>query len=167
MKPLRTAMVAFLGSTITLPTQAASFLQCSAADKPDIVVELDAQDFEGSTLSCLSGGDFIADMTPCAPEGGFGLSYPTGSASLSAVVHRWQEYSDHHGGVVGFTATPSSYGFLGGWMSSEGGFEKQWSFEVNRLDGSAKLEVVQEIEEDGAVGTSIDNYQCEAIKRKF
>jgi hypothetical protein len=35
-----------------------------------------------ASLNCISGS-FISDMTPCAPDGGFGLSYPTGDASLS------------------------------------------------------------------------------------
>lgn len=149
------------------PVAAASFILCTAAEKEDIVLELDSMEFEGQTLSCISGGDFIYDMTPCAPDGGYGLSYPTGSAGLLAVVHRWQDYGDHSGGVVAFTSSASSYSFQGGFTYPGSGYTDAWSFDVSRLTGVAELSIVQEDEEDGAVGRSSELYSCEAVEQKF
>jgi hypothetical protein len=54
----------------------------------------------GSYVDCLHG-DFIVDLTPCAPNGGFGLSAPTGAGDLVEVTQSWQQAADHMGGVVG------------------------------------------------------------------
>lgn len=149
------------------PTFAASFVLCEAADKPNIVIEQDAETFGEYSLACLSGGNFIVDMTPCAPDGGFGLSAPTGSAALVDVVMRWQDYGDHSGGVVGYSASPSAYSFQGGFIYPGSGYHDAWRFEVSRLTGKGELSIVQEVEEDGAVGWSYEEYDCKPATQKF
>ncbi|UHC17840.1 hypothetical protein LRS73_08245 [Methylobacterium currus] len=103
---------------------------------------LDGERRFGRVLSCIKG-DFIADMTPCAPKGGYGLSYPTGSASLAQVVDRWQDYADHLGGIVGYAADASSLQFDGGFYSpnhkKRGAWGDHWTFKVDRLTGKAML----------------------------
>lgn len=160
--------LALVGLGATAQTSAgASFILCEAPDKADIIVELGARDFDGVELSCLSGGDFIVDMTPCAPEGGFGLSAPTGSASLIGIAHRWQDYTDHSGGVVGFYSTPSAYRFNGGFAFPGSGYTEAWSFEISRLTGVGDLSVVQDVEEGGEVGRSQDRYTCAPAAVQF
>lgn len=146
---------------------AASFVLCQAPDKEDIVIEQDAEKFGEHSLTCISGGGFVVDMTPCAPDGGFGLSAPTGSASLVDVVMRWQDYGDHSGGVVGYSESSSSLSFHAGFHYPGSGYQDAWRFEVSRLTGKGELAIVQEIEEDGAVGWSYDEYDCKPASQQF
>lgn len=146
---------------------AASFVLCQAPDKEDIVIEQDAEKFGEHSLTCISGGGFVVDMTPCAPDGGFGLSAPTGSASLVGVVTRWQDYGDHSGGVVAYSESASSLSFHAGFHYPGSGYQDAWSFEVSRLTGKGELAIVQEVEEDGAVGWSYDEYACKPASQKF
>jgi hypothetical protein len=158
------ATVAFAGTQSSLA--APKFILCQATDLEDVVLELESRTHEDKTLSCLSGA-FITDMTPCAPDGGFGLSAPTGGAALVDVVFRWQDYMNHVGGVMSFASSPSVYHFEGGFAGPDTGLRPAWSFLVNRLTGEGKLSIVQEIEEDGSVGTSTEVYTCAAAERRF
>jgi len=79
------------------------------------------------------------DMTPCAPDGAYGLSAPTGSAELVGVVDRWQDYTNHSGGVVSHFANSETIYFTGGFNSPDTGLTDKWSFTVNRLTGHAEL----------------------------
>jgi hypothetical protein len=79
-------------------------------------------------------------MTPCAPNGAYGLSAPTGSAELVGVVDRWQDYANHSGGVVSHFANADTIYFAGGFnWPDNGGLTDKWSFTVNRLTGHAEL----------------------------
>jgi hypothetical protein len=168
MAKTSSALALFVALGLTGPAAAQSFILCTAPDKEDLVIELDSMIFEGETLSCLrGGGGVIYDMTPCAPDGGYGLSYPTGSAGLLKVVHRWQDYGDHMGGVASFTASETEFRFEGGFMFPDSGYSEAWSFTVSRLTGAGDLAVVQEVEEGGEVGRSHDQYNCAAVSRKF
>ncbi len=120
---------------------------------------LDAQRMLNRTVSCISGS-FVADMTPCAPNGEFGLSYPTGSASLSKIVNHWQDYGDHLGGVVSYTNSPQSISFSGGFMSDS--YKPEWSFTANRLTGTAKLVIEKGQDEAGQY-----EYVCGRAMQKF
>jgi len=86
---------------------------------------------------------------------------------LVGIADRWQDYANHFGGVVAFGTSPSSYRFQGGFMSPESGYSEQWTFDVSRLTGEAILRQLQEIEEDGERGYSIDDYLCAPAKQKF
>lgn len=118
-------------------------IRCTAKGKPEIIMTLNAERKLGRVVSCISG-DFIADMTPCAPNGGYGLSRPTGSASLARIVDRWQDYGDHMGGVTSHNADASRIHFDGGFFSPGDGksgsrWSSQWAFTANRLTGEGKL----------------------------
>jgi hypothetical protein len=150
----------------TAGSAASSFILCKSSQLNDVVLELDATTFEGTSLSCLSG-DFVSDMTPCAPTDGFGLSAPTGGADLVKVVNDWRQYGTHVGGVVGFSASSSTYRFQGGFHYPSSGYQEAWTFEVGRLTGEGTLSIVQEVEENGSVGRSLDSYRCEAASKRF
>lgn len=153
MKRLTILAIAFLAAT---PTYAKSLIQCrNGAD--DVVISLQNRKAYGKTLSCIIKSNFVVDMTPCAPNGGFGLSAPTGSASLGQVVTRWQDYLDHSGGVVGFGENPATISFTGGFVYS-GKYTPEWSFEVDRLSGKATLK--QTGKKDAA-------YTCAVAKPKL
>lgn len=117
---------------------AGPIIDCQSPDADPIRLRLDADTFEGQSLSCIDA-PFIADMTPCAPNGGWGLSAPTGTAALVGVVDRWQEYSDHLGGVIGFWATDTRIHFSGGFNSPGQAMGDPWDFDIDRITGGASL----------------------------
>lgn len=118
---------------------AKDLIRCTAPGASPVTLDLATRKMQGKTLACLRGGGFVADMTPCAPNGGFGLSYPTGSADLSGIVMRWQDYADHLGGVASFYAASDEIVFTGGFMSPANGMQEQWRFSVDRLTGAGTL----------------------------
>jgi hypothetical protein len=133
----RATFLVFTGLTSNVAFAGEQIL-CTHAGESDVVIELQAKRQFNRILNCIHG-DFIADMTPCAPNGGYGLSYPTGTAALSKVVDRWQDYSKHLGGVAQNYVNGHEIYFAGGFNSSDTGFHLFWSFSANRLDGSAVL----------------------------
>jgi hypothetical protein len=150
--------------TAAPPTLGAEQILCSRQSSSDVVITLNARRQFGRTLSCITG-NFVADMTPCAPEGAFSLSAPTGATELVGVVDRWQEYLNHDGGVVSYVKSPEQIVFSGGfnWTYNDAtvnqnrasvglppipdgdkvpegqGYEERWSFTVSRLTGRATL----------------------------
>jgi hypothetical protein len=121
------------------PSATQQLILCQRAGAPDTVITLRASKQFDRTLDCIAG-DFVADMTPCAPNGGYGLSAPTGGAELVGVVNRWQDYADHMGGVVSHFANASTIYFGGGFnWPDAGGLSDKWSFTVNRATGKAEL----------------------------
>jgi hypothetical protein len=156
------ALVATLALPIT--TSAREQILCTHPGKPDVVITLGATRQFGRTLNCISG-DFIADLTPCAPDGAYGLSAGTGSAPLVAVVNRWQDYMTHLGGVTSNFINDHEIYFSAGFNSplsnttinqnraavglppiaggdkipDTGGYKEHWSFSLSRLTGKAEL----------------------------
>ena len=122
----------------------------------DVIITLDGLEKFGRSLNCISGS-FISDMTPCAPNGGYGLSAPTGYGALVGVVDRWQDYSTHFGGVTSNFANSNRIYFSGGVTSPYSGYREQWTFSVSRLTGSAELK-----QQSG-----ISRYHCRRVVPKF
>jgi len=145
------------------PLHAATYIRCHNQAE-QVKITLSAMRKFSSTLNCISGS-FVADMTPCAPNGGFGLSYPTGQASLSRVVMRWQDYGDHMGGVVGNHVNGQEIVFSGGYMSPGDGYHSGWLFTVDRLSGTATLKTFK----DEIQGTKdgVAQYTCSSLKQKL
>lgn len=121
---------------------AKAIIRCTAKGKGDITMTLNSERMLKRVVSCIKA-EFVADMTPCAPNGGFGLSYPTGTASLARIVDRWQDFSDHMGGITGHHADATRISFDGGFFSpgsgKGSGWSDQWTFTADRLTGEAKL----------------------------
>jgi hypothetical protein len=57
--------------------------------------------------------------------------------------------------------------FVGGFVYPESGYEEAWTFEVSGLTGVGELTVVQEVEERGEIGKSLDEYTCASLSQKF
>jgi len=135
----RTKVLTCLLALTTTPALAKELILCRRAGSPDTVITLQASTQFNRTLDCIAG-NFVTDMTPCAPNGAYGLSAPTGSAELVGTVDRWQDYADHLGGVVSHFVNADTIYFSGGFNSpNNGGLTDNWSFTVNRLTGHAEL----------------------------
>jgi hypothetical protein len=132
-------LAGLLALNAVAPAAEKQVILCQRAGSPDTVITLGASTQFNRTLDCITG-DFVADMTPCAPNGAYGLSAPTGSAELVGVVDRWQDYANHSGGVVGHFANADTIYFSGGFnWPDNGGLTDKWSFTVNRATGHAEL----------------------------
>ncbi|MBN8900187.1 MAG: hypothetical protein J0H57_04065, partial [Rhodospirillales bacterium] len=130
---------------------------CQSHNQPDVTLLQKDRMLAGKNLDCIVGA-FVSDLTPCAPRGGFGLSAPTGSVALVGVTDRWQDYTDHLGGITGHAVTSDRIIFSGGFNSPSGGYDEKWRFEVSRLSGKGLL--VQD-------GKPEVEYSCRAADRKF
>ena len=117
-----------------------SLIRCVGANDNQVVtVELNAREYEGYMLNCVSGS-FVVDMSGCAPDGAYGLSYPTGSAGLRTIVTRWQDFSNHNGGVTSNYLTTTEVRFSGGFHYRGEGYNEKWVFTIDRLTGGAVLD---------------------------
>jgi hypothetical protein len=159
--------------TAAAPAVSGQVILCERAGSPDTVITLGASTQFNRILDCISG-DFVADLTPCAPNGAYGLSEPTGSAGLVGVVDRWQDYANHSGGVVSHFANADTIYFAGGFnWPDNGGLTDKWSFTVNRLTGNAELKKFpgqspyskQQLYELSQVKPI--SYMCHAVKPRF
>jgi len=146
---------------VTTVVEAKDIIRCVSRNASDVVLTLNAQRMLKRKVNCISG-EFVVDMTPCAPDGAFGLSSPTGSASLVKIVDRWQDYGDHFGAVTSHYITEKEISFSGGFMSSGDGYTDHWSFTANRLTGVAKLKV-----EKGQPGEGEFTYTCSKASQRF
>lgn len=151
---MRYAVVALLLTLVPTVALAKDIIECRRKGKEPIRIVFDAEMFEGRKLSCLEG-NFIADITPCAPNGGFSLSRPTGLATIAAVVDRWQDTMDHLGGVTGFFASDTTITFTGSFVGNSS--HELWSFDVDRVTGIGKLKLE---------GKAAGDHVCKRVKPK-
>lgn len=156
---MRFAIILAAGLAVLAPQvgQAADIIRCTSAGQADVTISLNSTRKFKRVLSCIAG-DFIEDMTPCAPNGGFGLSYPTGSAALSSIVDRWQDYADHMGGVASYFSNAHQIHFSGGYMSPTDGLKTGWTFSVDRLSGKGTLAIP---------GKPTATFSCNKARAKF
>lgn len=127
-------------TALSTAAAAAPIIDCESPGAEPVRLRLETDSFDGQPLSCIEG-PFISDMTPCAPNGGWGLSAPTGIAPLTGLVYRWQDYTDHMGGVVGFFSTETRIRFSGGYNSPQSGFSEDWVFQVDRMTATGTLDI--------------------------
>ena len=153
----KTALVCMLVFLPASGAVAGDILLCWSKDRLNMTVTLDLSQFKGRQLSCVSGA-FIKDLTPCAPEGAYALSAPTGTAAIVDVVERWQDYANHDGGVFNFTRTPTDLIFDAGFNRPDKGFHEAWMFQIDRISGTAVLSVTNE---------ASTVYHCNKVKPKF
>ena len=123
------AYLAATGMALAAPAEKPMHLLCKGDGIDNVYVHLNSKKQFGHVLSCVSG-PFIADMMPCAPNGGYGLSSPTGSADLVGVVMRSQDYQRHLGGVTAFTRQGDDVTFTGGFMGSNG-LQTSWTLKLD------------------------------------
>jgi hypothetical protein len=149
---------------IALPVTAftaESYIRCQPLTKGSaITISLNAKKKFGKLLNCIDG-EFIYDMEPCAPENGFGLSYPTGAAQLRTITFRWQDLMDHSGAVTSNTISETKIYFGGEFRSGADYVSELWVFEIDRLTGSGLLKVTEDNK------TTNTKYTCNKANKKF
>lgn len=137
--------------------------QTQGAGIEPVVIELNAVKKFGESLNCIEGAS-PGDMEPCAPSGGWGLSYPTGAAQLRAVVHRPQDFGDHDGGMMFSGVSNTRLTFEGGFRWTDGSQHGQWRFIADRTTGLGELALQ---ESDSETLKLKARYACRGVKRKF
>ena len=165
MKQIALTFTAALTCSATL---AAPIIRCdvkgtSKSAPKTVVMELNAREEYRAVLNCVYGAD-LGDITPCAPTNGYGLSAPTGAASLVGVVYRWQDYGDHLGGITSSQVSNIGLQFTGGYYSSSGKWRSRWEFTADRTTGKATLKT--DPESTGKLSL-VGEYECRAVTQKF
>jgi hypothetical protein len=153
-------IAAAVAAMIAGTASAKDLIQCHHPSSDEVVISLNDRRMFGRMLNCISGS-FVEDMTPCAPNGGYGLSYPTGTAGLAKIVDRWQDAYNHLGGVVHAEITSSTIRFDGSFNSpgtSSSEDDGMWTFEIDRITGSAELKMF---------GKPAIPYDCRLVKPKI
>ncbi len=115
----------------------AAEIRCSNG-KMAVTINLDQSNIDRRVVSCISG-DFVSDLTPCAPPNGYGLSAPTGSGAIVGIVDHWRDFFQHLGGVTHHWRSASEIGFIGGFHTPGGGLQNGWKFTVERATGEGQL----------------------------
>lgn len=135
-------------------------LGCKSEKGEDFTIELFSPSPAGP-LHCVSGL-LIPDMTPCAPDQGWGLSYPTGAANLASVTTLWAEADRHYGGKFTATLGPMEFSarsvFGEGLEPDTGPDSYDISLTLDRTTGKGSYE-------SGALGRV--SFSCEVLERKF
>ncbi|OCI96869.1 hypothetical protein A6U86_14660 [Rhizobium sp. AC27/96] len=131
------AAILYLAATemaLAAPADKPMHLLCKDDGSDTVYVHLNSRKQFGHVLNCVSG-PFSTDMTACAPDGGYGLSAPTGTAALIGVVMRPKDYQRHLGGVTGFSRQGDDVTFTGGVMGSNG-LQTSWTLKLD-AEGNA------------------------------
>lgn len=135
-------------------------LTCQSEDDENFTIELFSRTSFGP-MHCIKGL-LIVDMTPCAPDGGWGLSYPTGRANISETTQLWAIAARHFGGKFTATLGPEEFSATAVWGN---GLEP--NLENGSYDMTLKLNRINGLGEyiSGELGTK--RFACEEAKRKF
>lgn len=145
--------------------EAGPIIRCMSMRGPPVTITLAAFEQFGASLDCISA-DFIADITPCAPTNGFGLSSGMGTARLVGITTRWQDYADHRGGVVSSVISTTHMNFRGGQYHGDQRWTDQWDFHLDRVSGAAVLSIQAEGASSGSL-QQVADYTCDRVELRF
>lgn len=159
---MKKTVCALLFAAIPSAAIAGPIIRCENSKAEAVTISLSASKKFGVTLHCIDG-DFIADLTPCAPHGGYGLSAPTGSSGLVGIVWRWQDYGNHLGGIVSANVNRTAIYFDGGFYGGNQSWSNQWNFTVDRLSGKGELN----LRAPSGATTFVRRYNCKSMAPKF
>ncbi|HEX5037383.1 MAG TPA: hypothetical protein VFX30_09525 [bacterium] len=145
--------LSYLGLLIlSLPAllHAESDLTCKAPNVKDVAIKFVKFQKFGESFDCLEA-DFVVDISGCAPNGAFALHAPTGDAAIVGVVHRWQDYMKHSGGIMSHFVTKDKIYFAAGRVDNAG-YHDDWTFDVDRTTGKAQA----------VIGKKETSYDCKS-----
>ena len=135
-------------------------LACHSVTGEDLTIDL----FASTPLVAMHcvNGLMIVDMTPCAPDGGWGLSYPTGSAGIADVTTGWQLASQHYGGKLAAQIGPDRFTATAAFGEGLEPALTKGSYDMTiSLDRTTGADVYV----SGDLGNV--SFQCEVKARKF
>lgn len=135
-------------------------LSCKSTEGEDFNIDLFSQT-EFGPMHCVHGLP-IADMTACAPDGGWGLSSGSGLADVSEITSSWSYAYDHSSGK--FSAYLGSDQFSAVASFGEG-------LEVDTSEGSRDMRIVLDRITGHGSYTSAAlgsiSFDCYVVERKF
>lgn len=130
-------LAAFPAASSALTAPDAEMMLCAGTGDSTLLVELwKPSDFD-QPVHCLQAA-FIADITACAPQGGWGLSSDRRDADLVDVTNDWKTAHKHQAGKVTAVAGQRGVRFIahrGIGIASNLSYE--WKFSVDRRTGEA------------------------------
>ncbi len=106
-------------------------------------------------VNCIDG-DFIYDLTPCAPNNMWSLSRGIGLPEIVEYTTRDQTMFDWNAGHAGVRVSAAEIFFSGGFYSQE-----TWSFKVDRISGRGTLRLWKT---EKPLAEGVYNYTCRAKK---
>jgi hypothetical protein len=127
------------------------------SSKTEVVVTLNSFKKFGRIFNCIDG-EFVFNLSGCAPDGAFGLHRSTGKADLTRVVDRWQDYSDYIGTITSNGISDNVIYFSGASNSPIDGYIESWSYSISRVTGNAQLKTKDKV---------LATYQCAKVYKKF
>jgi hypothetical protein len=152
-----------LATLIALPSpqEATNFLSCTPTFNggDPVYISLDSKPWEGTNLSCIR--TMAAEGETCALNGGYSRLYASGTARIRDVFDHVMQIGGHAGNFVSFSMSDRNIRFSGGHFNGQDTWSQRWSFNVNRITGSAALEADQEL------GITEGEYRCIREQRKF
>lgn len=135
-------------------------LECQSAKGESFSIELFSETRWGP-MHCVEGLG-IMDMTACAPDGGWGLSLPTGQVPIADVTSSWAVATQHMGGKFyarlgpdRFEATATFSESLEADLSAGSG---DYVINLNRSDGQGFY---------ATGGGEKVGIECQVTERKF
>lgn len=164
MKLFPLLLIAMIGSSSSVAAQDGVpelvLLACRSATGEDFTIELFGETSFGP-MHCVKGL-MIVDMTPCAPDGGWGLSYPTGRASIAEVTQMWAIAADHFGGKFTAILGPEEFTAIASFGQ---GLEPDLSADSYDMTITLDRSTGDGTYVSGELGTV--DFHCEVKPRKF
>jgi hypothetical protein len=117
-------------------------LMCRSEGQDRFWIETKFDQKFNQTLYCISGGDFVVDLTACAPTGGWGLSQGTGAAKLVYVTKDKVIADEHFYGRVraDVDAVRMEFSAYFGRDIPSGSADLIWRVRIDRKTGHAQVE---------------------------
>lgn len=135
---------------------APKLIKCTAEGHEPIWIDLWTPS-EFGPLHCVRG-DFATDLTPCAPNGGWGLSAGTGRAKLVDVTQNWETAHNHWAGKMAAHLSPTHFSASAKFGEGLTDTDPEWGIKVSRKDGQGLLFFPQNI---------TLNMSCTEVMRKW
>lgn len=154
----RLAITAPLLLAFLTNADASSSIKCLSPNGSPITIRIESSKYQNEILNCIDG-DFIYDLTPCAPNGKYALSRPTGSVDIVEVTESDKVMFNWNGGYTQSIVNSDEIFFGGGFYASE-----TWYFKVDRETGIGTLRLWKSEEPAEETETK---YECHKVKSKL
>lgn len=121
-----------------------------------IYVSIDSKPWGKKKLSCIR--TMAAEGETCALNGGASKLYQTGTARIQSVFERIMDSGGEPGTYIEFGMDKRQISFNGGYLGN-GGWSRNWSFDVDRTSGAALLKADQDVGVQGGAYACVRDNQ--------